>query len=213
MSSWGERIDIEGSLIAIGSPAGDDASVFLYDAISGEQAGIVPVPQSGGFDSLRLSDGKLLLGNIRRNATLYNTAGELLNIFESPFNSTPGVSGAYFEVCGSNVLIGSFGSAEAHTTIAPDAKLFDSILGTHIQTYADAGPGDRFFEVAASPSGDRFAIIRADIETLLSTDILVYSKIPEPSAALLAALAFSFTGRMSKRRREPIVTNIRTAPR
>lgn len=186
VSSWGRYVEVSGTTIAIGSPRVDDAKVFFYDAETGDSLGTIAHPQISTFDTLSMSGNQLLLGQIRGEAFLIDTAGNLLQTFESP-GIDPMIGGAYFEFSGSNVLVGSFGSFYAGATIVPDVRLYDATSGALLQTFTDAIPADRYFAVESTPSGDHIAFVRGR-SPLFIADVLVYSKVPEPSSAILALL-------------------------
>jgi WD40 repeat protein len=191
VNGWGGMIDAWGDTIAIGSTLANDVKVLLYDARTGQRIGTVQHPQITDFDSMQLQGDKLLLGKTRGNAYLVDTAGNLLHTFNSP-GKNPEVSGAYFRFAGDNILIASFGSLNAGTTVTPEAWVYDGESGELIQRLRHAGPSDRFFSVAGSPSGSQIAIVRGVIGSHI--DVLVYTKVPEPAAAALAAIAVAAWG-------------------
>lgn len=183
---WGGRISVSGDTIAVGSDRPNDAKVFLFDIKTGTQLGTLQHPLVRNFTSMQFRNDKLLLGQTRGSAFLLDTSGNLLQTFPSP-GTDPDVSGAYFDFCGSNILIGSFGSLNANTSVAPAARLYDSSSGALIQMLNDFAPGDRIFSVDANPSGTRLAIVRAVFPSL-STQVLVYA-IPEPKTYTLGVAA------------------------
>jgi len=201
VSSWGEIIEISGDTIAIGSPRSDASKVYLYDAVTGSQVDVVPHPTGGNFDSLEFKDGKLLFSRIRGDAHLVDAKSHLLlQTFESPAKYDPEVSGAYFKFAGDDILIGSFGSLFEGTTVVPEARVFDAVTGAPKPKFTSADPADRFFEMSASDSGDRIAIVRGIVATL-QTEVQIYTRIPEPGSALLAGIAAAAA--VYRRRAEP----------
>lgn len=184
---WGASVEISGTTIAIGSSRPNDAKVFFFDAQTGDQIGTLQNSQISNFDTLQMQGNKILLGQIRGSAFLLDTTGNLLQTFPSP-GTDPNVSGAYFDFCGNNVLVGSFGSSFANTTVKPEAWLYDASSGQLLQKFSDSAPGDRFFDIDSNPSGSQIAIVRANGPSF-STQVLVYSSIPEPSSIMLAHVA------------------------
>jgi hypothetical protein len=184
---WGASVEISGTTIAIASNRPNDARVFFFDARTGDQLSTLQHPQISSFDTMTIQGDKLLLGQIRGSAFLLDTAGNLLQTFPSP-GTDPNVSGAYFDFCGNNVLIGSFGSLFANTTVKPEAWLYDATTGQLLQKFSDSAPGDRFFDVDSNPSGSQIAIVRANGPSF-GTQVWVYSSIPEPSNIMLVNIA------------------------
>ena len=194
---WGGQISVSGNTIAVGSDRPDDGKVFFYDVRTGSQLGTLQNSLVSNFSSMKFQDDKVLLGQTRGSAFLLDTSGNILQTFPSP-GVDPQVSGAYFEFCGPNILVGSFGSLAAGTTVAPEARLYDSVSGQLLQTFGDFAPGDRIFSMDSNRSGSEIAILRATYPSF-GVQVLVYS-VPEPSTQLLALASLCVSMLRSSRR-------------